>query len=137
MTLLHFIVFCLFYSWCFGFTIGLFLFHFKFYRKPLPAPSFILIDDVNIIFYLLFSFGLFLCCCISFSGNLVELFYSDEGSLDSPSDHPPMSPKVMQSPEEIANIQNGDRSTSGVKIRRYFHIVLALSYIYTKPLIDI
>lgn len=74
---------------------------------------------------------------ISFSDNFVELFYSDEGSLDSPSDHPPMSPKVMQSPEEIANIQNGDRSTSGVKIRRYFHIVLALSYIYTKPLIDI
>ncbi|XP_065156673.1 eye-specific diacylglycerol kinase isoform X4 [Atheta coriaria] len=46
-----------------------------------------------------------------------EMRVSDEGSLDSPSDHPPMSPKVMQSPEEIANIQNGDRSTSGVKIR--------------------
>ncbi|KAF2903245.1 hypothetical protein ILUMI_02941 [Ignelater luminosus] len=30
-----------------------------------------------------------------------EMKVSDEGSLDSPSDHPPMSPKIAQSPDEL------------------------------------
>lgn len=73
---------------------------------------------------------------------------SDEGSLDSPSDHPPMSPKNLQSPDDIAEvhseIQNGEKQLplipsdgGGVKIRRYFKLVLALMYLYTKPLIEI
>lgn len=84
---------------------------------------------------------------------------SDEGSLDSPSDQPPMSPKVLQSPEEfppspaatdpsIVPIENrnGDKqdkqlarisSEPSVKIRRYLNFVLALTYLYTKPLIEI
>lgn len=82
----------------------------------------------------------------------ILLIFSDEGSLDSPSDHPPMSPKNLQSPEEIvevptpevpSEIQNGEKQLSllpadgGVKIRRYFKFVLALMYIYTKPLIEV
>lgn len=73
--------------------------------------------------------------------------FSDEGSLDSPSDHPPMSPKNLQSPDEVvevsSEIQNGEKqlplipSDGGVKIRRYFKLVLAILYIYTKPLIEI
>ncbi|XP_049820246.1 eye-specific diacylglycerol kinase isoform X2 [Aethina tumida] len=56
-----------------------------------------------------------------------EMRISDDGSLDSPSDQPPMSPKVLQSPDELpkgpipTENQNGNRqiisTESGVKIR--------------------
>ncbi|XP_060524933.1 eye-specific diacylglycerol kinase-like isoform X2 [Cylas formicarius] len=56
-----------------------------------------------------------------------EMRISDEGSLDSPSDHPPMSPKVLQSPEDYPTAEetipvenrNGDQNAdlAGVKIR--------------------
>lgn len=52
---------------------------------------------------------------------------SDEGSLDSPSDHPPMSPKNVLSPDECPNTTtnkvNGDNSSTSpdgeIKIRRW------------------
>lgn len=88
---------------------------------------------------------------------IVGAVYSDEGSLDSPSDQPPMSPKVLQSPEEFPmpvtegplvpiETRNGEKqekqlarlsSDPSVKIRRYLNFVLALTYLYTKPLIEI
>ncbi|XP_031333831.1 eye-specific diacylglycerol kinase [Photinus pyralis] len=59
-----------------------------------------------------------------------EMRISDEGSLDSPSDHPPMSPKAAQSPDESGitttqivpvHKQNGEKphlsSDTNVKIR--------------------
>jgi hypothetical protein len=69
--------------------------------------------------------------------------------LDSPSDQPPMSPKMLQSPEEYPSEtipvekQNGDKQLArispdaSVKIRRYLNFILALTYFYTKPLIEI
>jgi hypothetical protein len=78
-----------------------------------------------------------------------EMRVSDEGSLDSPSDQPPMSPKMLQSPEEYPSEtipvekQNGDKQLArispdaSVKIRRYLNFILALTYFYTKPLIEI
>lgn len=77
------------------------------------------------------------------------VWFSDEGSLDSPSDQPPMSPKMLQSPEEYPSEtipvekQNGDKQLArispdaSVKIRRYLNFILALTYFYTKPLIEI
>lgn len=78
---------------------------------------------------------------------------SDEGSLDSPSDHPPMSPKIAQSPDELTpqttqqNVpvdkQNGEKpqlhisSNTNIKFRRYLKFILAVAYFYTKPLIEI
>ncbi|KAJ3665035.1 hypothetical protein Zmor_000551 [Zophobas morio] len=61
-----------------------------------------------------------------------EMRVSDEGSLDSPSDQPPMSPKILQSPEEYPSEaipvekQNGEKQIArispdaSVKIRRDF-----------------
>lgn len=49
-----------------------------------------------------------------------EMKVSDEGSLDSPSDHPPMSPKVAQSPDEDhPTLRNGGNSANmpNLKIR--------------------
>lgn len=62
-----------------------------------------------------------------------------------------MSPKVLQSPDEYPtpeeNIRIGNTNGSkqlarvsqdaGVKIRRYFNLVLAISYLFTKPLIEV
>lgn len=62
-----------------------------------------------------------------------------------------MSPKVLQSPEDYPVVeddipvenQNGDKQIArispdaSVKIRRYLNFVLALTYFYTKPLIEI
>lgn len=61
-----------------------------------------------------------------------------------------MSPKNLHSPEDLeetpevsSEIQNGEKqlplipSDGGVKIRRYFKLILALMYIYTKPLIEV
>lgn len=54
------------------------------------------------------------------------LISSDEGSLDSPSDHPPMSPKTLQSPDDAPPItgMNGKGllgqlpPISGIKVNR-------------------
>ncbi|KAJ8983903.1 hypothetical protein NQ317_006707, partial [Molorchus minor] len=66
-----------------------------------------------------------------------EMRISDEGSLDSPSDQPPMSPKVLQSPEDYPTIeevpvkdQNGDKQIARVspdaalKMRSKIYIVI-------------
>ncbi|KAJ8967991.1 hypothetical protein NQ314_002525 [Rhamnusium bicolor] len=60
-------------------------------------------------------------------------------------------PKILQSPEEYPSVeenipvenQNGDKQIArvspdaSVKIRRYLNFVLALTYFYTKPLIEV
>lgn len=62
-----------------------------------------------------------------------------------------MSPKVLQSPEDYPTIeenisiknQNQSKqlarisSDTGVKIRRYLNLILAITYLFTKPLIEI
>lgn len=101
---------------------------------------------INFCSYILVSF------CEQY---IILLFsYSDEGSLDSPSDHPPMSPKGAQSPDELTiapkptqcvpiEKQNGEKpvphisSDTNVKIRRYLNFILAITYFYTKPLIEV
>lgn len=75
---------------------------------------------------------------------------SDEGSLDSPSDQPPMSPQIQSpdAPEEAAialpnQNQNGESDATSsadvnIKLRRYLHFFIVLAYIiYTKPLIEL
>lgn len=60
--------------------------------------------------------------------------YSDEGSLDSPSDHPPMSPNNLLSPDDAPNAIeriNGDNTTTnsdtGIKIRRQVNFLITLN----------
>lgn len=60
-----------------------------------------------------------------------------------------MSPKILQSPEEYPgeNIpiesRNGNKQVArispdgGVKIRRYLKFILAVTYLFTKPLIEV
>ncbi|XP_017783280.1 PREDICTED: eye-specific diacylglycerol kinase isoform X2 [Nicrophorus vespilloides] len=67
-----------------------------------------------------------------------EMRVSDEGSLDSPSDQPPMSPKVAQSPEDVPTttttkeLSNGDSKhpsspQQGIKIRSVSERLFGLS----------
>lgn len=68
-----------------------------------------------------------------FNSSISLFLFSDEGSLDSPSDHPPISPKNLLSPEEQPEERNKEErnkvnggssepdlltSISSVKIKR-------------------
>ncbi|CAG9827847.1 unnamed protein product [Diabrotica balteata] len=82
------------------------------------------------------------------SYNIPEMRISKEDDLDSPSDHPPLSPRNVDSQEEFTTspdegipIDNQQlarvSSDASMKIRRYINIVLALTHLYTKPLIEV